>query len=81
MEKPETKAKPRFDHEERTERFARDVRSFVRPLPRTASDAEDVKQLVRASGTVAANHIEASESAGRRDRVMQLKICREEVKE
>jgi len=32
--------------EERTEEFAFAVRAFVRALPRTVSNIEDVKQLV-----------------------------------
>jgi hypothetical protein len=46
-------AKPR-DLEDRTFEFAQSVRAFVKQLPRTVSNTEDVKQLVRASGSVAA---------------------------
>ena len=75
-----TSEKPR-DLEERTAVFAELVRSFVRRLPRTISNIEDVKQLVRASGSVAANCIEANESLGDRDRVMKFRTCRKEAKE
>ncbi|MEY2881186.1 MAG: hypothetical protein RLZZ15_3566 [Verrucomicrobiota bacterium] len=73
-------AKPR-DLEERTAVFAAAVRAFVRGLPRTISNIEDVKQLVRASGSVAANCIEGNESLGDRDRVMKFRTCRKEAKE
>lgn len=46
------------DLEERTAVFAEAVRGFVRELQRTISNIEDVKQLVRSSGSVAANCIE-----------------------
>jgi four helix bundle protein len=69
------------DLEERTAAFAEKIRSFVRPLPRTISNIEDVKQLVRASGSAAANCIEADEALGNRDRVMRFRICRKEAKE
>lgn len=69
------------DLEERTAGFAADVRAFVRLLPRTISNLEDVKQVVRASGSVAANCIEANEALGDRDRVMKFRICRKEAKE
>ena len=69
------------DLEERTAGFAEGVRRFVRQLPRTISNIEDVKQLVRASGSVAANCIEANEALGPKDRVMKFKICRKEAKE
>ena len=42
----------RRDLEDRTFRFAESVRTFVKQLPRSLSNAEDVRQLVRASGSV-----------------------------
>lgn len=74
-------ANKRYDLEERTYEFARDVRSFVRQLPQTLSNIEDVKQLVRASASVGANYIEANEALGKKDFVMRIKICRKEAKE
>ena len=76
----EDSAKPR-DLEDRTFRFAESVRTFVKQLPRTVSNAEDIRQLVRASGSVAANWIEADESLSKKDFVMRVKICRKEAKE
>src|SRR5881296_1650509 len=73
-------AKPR-DLEERTFRFAMSVRAFVKQLPRTVSNTEDVRQLVRASGSVAANWIEADEALSKKDFLMRVKICRKEAKE
>ena len=69
------------DLEERTAVFAENVRGFVRRLPRTVANIEDVKQLVRASGSVAANCIEANEALGNKDRVMRFRISRKEAKE
>jgi four helix bundle protein len=71
----------RDDLIERTERFADDVRRWVRTLPRTISNAEDVKQLVRSSGSVAANQIEADNALGDQDRLMKFRICRKEARE
>jgi four helix bundle protein len=68
------------DLEERAAVFAEDVRAFVTTLPRTISNIEDVKQLVRASGSVAANFIEANEAVGAKDRVMKFCTCRKEAK-
>jgi four helix bundle protein len=67
--------------EDRTFRFAEAVRTFVRNLPRSISNSEDVRQLVRASGSVAANWIEADEALSRKDFLMRVKICRKEAKE
>ncbi len=70
-----------YDLEDRTYEFARDVRAFVRELPHTVANIEDVKQLVRASGSVGANYIEANEALGKKDFVMHVKICRKEARE
>jgi four helix bundle protein len=72
--------KPR-ELQERTAQFAQAVRMLVRSLPRTLSNFEDVKQLVRSSGSVAANCIEANEALGDKDRLMRFRICRKEAKE
>src|SRR6476620_4618829 len=76
----EDKAKPR-NLEERTFQFAQSVRAFVKQLPKTVSNAEDVRQLVRASGSVAANWIEADQALSKKDFLMRVKICRKEAKE
>ncbi len=75
-------AKPKvFDLQPRTLQFAKDVRDFVKVLPRTVSNLEDIKQLVRASGSVGANYIEANEALGKKDFAMHIKISRKEAKE
>jgi four helix bundle protein len=74
-------SKPKYDLEERTFQFAKDVRLFVKTLPKTIANIEDVKQLVRASGSVGSNYIEANESLGKKDFLMKIKICRKEAKE
>ena len=73
-------SKPR-DLEDRTFEFAQSVRAFVKQLPRTVGNTEDVRQLVRASGSVAANWIEADEGLSKKDFLMRVKICRKEAKE
>lgn len=71
----------RDDFCERTERFAQEVRRWIRLAPRTESNREDLKQLVRASGSVAANQIEADNALGDRDRLMKFRTCRKEARE
>jgi len=70
-----------YDLEKRSLEFARDVRLFIRGLTKTISNIEDGKQLVRSSGSVGANYIEANESLSKKDFVMRVKICRKEAKE
>ena len=77
---PTASEKP-YDLEERTYLFAHRVRSFVKRLPRTAGNFEDIKQLVRSSGSVGANYIEANEALSDKDFAMRVKIARKEAKE
>lgn len=71
----------KYDLEERTYQFARRVREFIRKLPKTMSNIEDGKQVVRSSGSVGANYIEANEALSKKDFIMRVKICRKESKE
>jgi len=70
-----------YDLEDRTLEFARRIRAFVKKLPKTLANIEDGKQLVKASGSVGANYIEANEALSKKDFVMRIKICRKEAKE
>ena len=74
-------SKPVYDLEERTFQFAKDIRLFVKTLPNTIANIEDGKQLIKASGSVGANYIEANESLGKKDFSMRIKISRKEAKE
>jgi len=71
----------KYDLEERTLQFAARVRSFVKLLRATPANREDVRQLVRASGAVGANYIEANDAIGDKDFAMRIKISRREAKE
>jgi four helix bundle protein len=69
-----------YDLEERTFLFAKEIRSFVKQLSRTVANLEDSKQLVRSSGSVGANYIEANESVSKKDFLLRIKTCRKESK-
>ena len=71
----------RYDLEDRTFEFARRVRAFVAKLKNTAANIEDRRQLIKASGSVGANYIEANEALSKKDFLMRIKICRKEAKE
>jgi four helix bundle protein len=70
-----------YDLEDRTLKYAKSARSFVKKLPKTMGNIEDGKQLIRASGSVGANYIEANEALSKKDFTMRIKICRKEAKE
>jgi four helix bundle protein len=62
------KSSKKYDLEERTFIYAKNVIEYIGKLPRGIAHTEISKQLVRSSGSVGANYIEA-------------KICRKEAKE
>lgn len=71
----------RYDLEDRTLEFAKCVRKFVAELKKTPANMEDGKQLIRSSGSIGANYIEANEALSKKDFLMRIKICRKEAKE
>lgn len=50
-------------------------------LPRLLANIEDSRQLVRSSGSVAANYLEAQEALSRKDFFYRIKVCRKEARE
>ena len=76
-----TQNSKRYDLRDRTLRFAKTVRNYVKNLPKSLSNIEDARQLIKASGSVGANYIEAEEALSRKDFVMRIKISRKEAKE
>ena len=70
-----------YDLEDKTFEFARRVRSFVKKLPKTLANIEDEKQLIKSSGSVGANYIEANEALSKKDFINRIKISRKEAKE
>ena len=70
-----------YDLEDRTLEFAKEVRKFVKQLPQHTANVEDSKQVIRSSGSVGANYIEANEAFSKKDFIFRIKICRKEAKE
>ena len=70
-----------YDLEERTYQFAKSVRIFCKELPKSLLNSDDIKQLIRSSGSIGANYIEANESLSKKDFLMRVKISRKEAKE
>jgi four helix bundle protein len=70
-----------YDLEQRTLKFAKDIISFVKTLPKTLGNRENTRQLIRSSGSTGANYIEANEALSKKDFLMRIKICRKEAKE
>ena len=71
----------KYDLEERTLEFAKSVRLLLKTLPKTLANLEDAKQVIRSSGSIGANYIEANEALSKKDFLMRIKISRKEAKE
>ena len=54
---------------------------MIKSLKSTIANIEDGKQLIKSSGSVGANYIEANEKLGDKDFLFRLKISRKEAKE
>lgn len=76
-----TEKTKQYDLEDRTYEFARNTRLFLKKISKTISNIEDGKQVIRSSGSVAANYIEANEALSKKDFRMRIKISRKEAKE
>jgi four helix bundle protein len=53
----------------------------VKKLPGTIANIEYGKQVMKASGSIGANYIEANEALSKKDFIMRIKISRKESKE
>jgi four helix bundle protein len=71
----------KYDLLQRTQKFAIKTRVLLRKLHLTITNTEDIKQLARSSGSVAANYIEANDSLSKKDFLYRIMVCRKEAKE
>lgn len=70
-----------YDLLERTEKFSLRTRDFYLRLKKDLINREYIIQLIRSSGSVAANYVEANENPGNGDLKYRIKVCRKESKE
>jgi four helix bundle protein len=70
-----------YDLEERTYNFAKELRLWVKKFPKSFLNIDDMKQLIKSSGSIGANYIEANEALSKKDFLMRVKISRKESKE
>jgi four helix bundle protein len=76
-----SKSTKQYDLENRTLDFAKKCRELVKKIPNTIGNREDGKQLIRSSGSIGANYIEANEAISKKDFKHRIKITRKESKE
>ena len=70
-----------YDLEERTYEFALHVRQLLKQRAWHRVSWTDVTQLLRSSGSVAANYVEAQEAVSGDDFIHRIRICRKENRE
>lgn len=67
--------------EDRFYNYAKRVRDFCSRIKWNVINVQYIRQVIRASSSVGANYIEASDNLGKADEKMKLKIARRESKE
>lgn len=78
---PITKQNKKFDLEERTLKFAKDIVNLARSLSKNSINLPLIDQLIRSGTSVGANYREANESLSKKDFLLRIRICRKEAKE
>jgi four helix bundle protein len=71
----------RYDLEGRAYDFALRTRGLLKSLNWSPISWSDVQQLLRSSGSVAANFVEAAEALSNEDFLYRVKLCKKESKE
>ena len=71
----------KFDLEDRTTVFGKNVVRFCRSLKQDPINSRICGQLVGSAGSIGANYREANDSLGKKDFLHRLKISRKEAKE
>ena len=71
----------KYDLEERTYKFAKEVRDFIKEIPKISTNNIYIAQLIRSSSSIGANFIEANEALSKKDFYHRVRICRKEAKE
>jgi len=77
----QTKTNKKYDLEERTLTFAKQVVRVCKDLPQNTVNFKLVDQLIRSAGSIGANYREANDALGKKDFVHRLRIARKEAKE
>ncbi len=70
-----------YNLEERTYQFSLSVRMFLKQHKWDPVSWSDVTQVLRSSGSVAANFVEANEGISQNDKLYRLRISKKEAKE
>lgn len=70
-----------YSLEERTLQFTKNIKNYIKILPKDVCNFEIAKQLIRSAGSIGANYIEANEAFTKKDFLYRCKISKKEAKE
>lgn len=73
--------KPKYDLEERAYQFALGIRRCIGGTKWTREQWMDVDQVLRSSGSVAANYIEANNAVSKPDFIFRIRVSKKEASE
>jgi four helix bundle protein len=71
----------KYDLEDRTLEFAKGIIRLCKKLPKDVINLKLIDQLIRSSGSVGSNYIEANECLSKKDFIYRIRIARKECKE
>ena len=71
----------KYDLEERTTKFAKEVICFAKKIPENAVTRSLIVQFVKSGTSVGANYCEADDAESRRDFQHKIGICKKESRE
>lgn len=72
---------PKYDLEERTEKFAIDIVKFSKDIAQNTVNAPLINQLVRSGTSIGANYMEANSACSKKDFKNKIYICKKEAQE
>ena len=73
--------KQKYDLEERTINFSKDIIDFCKKLPQNSINRSLVSQLIRSGTSIEANYSEADEANSKKDFINKIAISKKETKE
>lgn len=71
----------KYDLEKRTLNFTKSIIQFINQIRKNLTNVEIARQVIRSSGSIGANYIEANEAFSKKDFIYRIKACRKEAKE
>ena len=71
----------KFDLEERTLKFAKQIIHLCQEFPQNTVNFKLIDQVIRSAGSIGANYREANDALGKKDFIHRLRIARKEAKE